>query len=57
MLEWLLAKRKREGELPLYAGLRSTPSRGLPHELAAVVAAEQLYRAVSILRHEPYHRE
>lgn len=29
----------------------------LPHELAAVVAGEQLYRAVSILRHEPYHRE
>lgn len=29
----------------------------LPHELAAVVASEQLYRAVSILRHEPYHRE
>ena len=29
----------------------------LPHELATVVASEQLYRAVSILRHEPYHRE
>jgi 23S rRNA (pseudouridine1915-N3)-methyltransferase len=29
----------------------------LPHELAAVVATEQIYRAVSILRHEPYHRE
>ncbi len=28
----------------------------LPHELATVVASEQLYRAASILRHEPYHR-
>ena len=28
----------------------------LPHELAAVVASEQLYRAISILRNEPYHR-
>lgn len=27
----------------------------LPHELAAVVAAEQLYRAWTILRREPYH--
>ena len=27
----------------------------LPHELAAVVAAEQLYRAWTILRQEPYH--
>lgn len=29
----------------------------LPHELATVVACEQLYRGVSILRNEPYHRE
>ena len=28
----------------------------LPHELATVVASEQLYRAASILRNEPYHR-
>ncbi len=28
----------------------------LPHELAAVVAAEQIYRAISILKNHPYHK-
>lgn len=28
----------------------------LPHELAAVVAAEQIYRAISILKNHPYHQ-
>ncbi len=28
----------------------------LPHELARVVVAEQLYRGMTILRGEPYHR-
>jgi len=28
----------------------------LPHELAAIVAAEQIYRAQTILRHHPYHQ-
>jgi 23S rRNA (pseudouridine1915-N3)-methyltransferase len=29
----------------------------LQHEIALVVLAEQIYRAHSILRKEPYHRE
>jgi 23S rRNA (pseudouridine1915-N3)-methyltransferase len=28
----------------------------LPHELAVLVLAEQLYRALTILRHVPYHK-
>lgn len=29
----------------------------LPHALARVVLAEALYRAMSLLKHHPYHRE
>ena len=30
---------------------------GLPHALVRVIVAEQLYRAVSLLSHHPYHRD
>ena len=35
--------------------LLSLGAMTLPHELALVVAAEQIYRAVSILKNHPYH--
>ena len=28
----------------------------LPHEIARLLLAEQLYRAGTIVRHEPYHK-
>lgn len=34
----------------------SLSSFTLPHDLARLVMAEQLYRAGTILRHEPYHK-
>jgi 23S rRNA (pseudouridine1915-N3)-methyltransferase len=46
---WSPAARKR-ADLALSFG-RIT----LPHELAAVVAAEQIYRALTIIAGHPYH--
>ena len=36
--------------------LWSFGSLTLPHELASVVASEQVYRALTILNHLPYHQ-
>jgi 23S rRNA (pseudouridine1915-N3)-methyltransferase len=43
---------KRDAELML-----SLSPMTLPHALVRVVIAEQLYRAASLIRNHPYHRE
>ncbi len=37
--------------------LLSLSALTLPHALVRVIVAEQIYRAVSVLRNHPYHRE
>lgn len=45
-------------ELKAQADLQlSLSAMTLPHALVRVVLAEQLYRAISLLRNHPYHRE
>jgi 23S rRNA (pseudouridine1915-N3)-methyltransferase len=46
---WSEAARKRAAELLAFGKIT------LPHELARVVAAEQIYRAFTILARHPYH--
>ena len=71
LARWLEARRRDGGDVAFLVGgadgLSETVKRGaqatlrlsamtLPHGLARVVLAEQLYRAASILENHPYHR-
>ena len=68
---WLQRERERGGDVAFVIGgafglgsaVRSRSRTRLslapwtlPHELARLVLAEQLYRAGTIVRHEPYHK-
>ena len=50
------ARKARERILKKASLRLSLSTMTLPHEVARLVLAEQLYRAGSILRNEPYHK-
>ena len=52
MLEWLIGKKKREEELPIYSELKSIPTRGLPPELADKEASEFFMSQRAARQHE-----
>ena len=69
--DWLQASRERARDVTFIIGgayglsqavrdcaekLISLAPWTLPHDLARLVLAEQLYRAGTIVRHEPYHK-
>jgi 23S rRNA (pseudouridine1915-N3)-methyltransferase len=59
--DWVLAIGGANGHTPAFrseaAWCWSLSPLTLPHELALLVVMEQLYRAGTILRGEPYHRD
>jgi len=52
MLEWLIGKKKRKQELPIYSELKSLSTRGLPPELADKEASEFFTSQRAARQHE-----
>lgn len=52
MLDWLIGKKKRKEELPIYSELKSVPTRGLPPELAEQEASEFFTSLHAARKHE-----
>jgi hypothetical protein len=52
MMEWLIGKKKRKEELPIYSELKSLPTRRLPPELADKEASEFFASQSEACQHE-----